>query len=156
MFIRWWLAFSFFNTIQIRRFIDVPHTWSPWTSSPFTINDIDSTHLFSDLKGFLGRNVSSKNKAREVNPRLKTHLHAYMLRRMRTMYGTRAKTKKSRKKKCAHVNVIRKMNVSLKRNADVTSKPCFLQHFGFPPFSSISSKYCKGCKFQNKGDYKTL
>ena len=109
-----WL-FRFFNTLQIRRF-DVPHTWSPCTSSPFTIND-STTHLFSDLKGFLGRNVSSKNdasknNAREVNPRLKTHVHAYMFRRMRTRYGTRANTKKG-KKKCAHVNVIRKMNASL-------------------------------------------
>ena len=34
--------------------------------------------LWQDLKGFLGRSVSSKNNAREVNPRLKTFVYAYM------------------------------------------------------------------------------
>ena len=37
--------------------------------------------LWQDLKGFLGRSVSSKNNAREVNPRLKTYVYAYMFRR---------------------------------------------------------------------------
>ena len=37
--------------------------------------------LWQDLKGFLGRTVSSKNTAREVNPRLKTYVYAYMFRR---------------------------------------------------------------------------
>ena len=37
--------------------------------------------LWQDLKGFLGRSVSSKNNAIEVNPRLKTYVYAYMFRR---------------------------------------------------------------------------
>ena len=36
---------------------------------------------WQELKGFLGRNVFSKNSARETNPCLKTYVFAYMFRR---------------------------------------------------------------------------
>ena len=49
-----------------------------------------------------------------------------------------------------------KMDAALRRNADFASKPCVLQHFGSPPFNSITSKYCKGYKFHKKEDFKML
>ena len=48
------------------------------------------------------------------------------------------------------------MDAALRRNADFASKPCVLQHFGSPPFNSITSKYCKGYKFHKKEDFKML
>ncbi len=81
-----WLS-RFFNTIQIHRF-DVPHICSQWTPSPSTQRRI----CFLDLKGFLGRNVnvSSRNNAREVNPRLKTYMSITTCSaEMWTMYGMR-------------------------------------------------------------------
>ena len=37
--------------------------------------------LWQDLKGFLGSKVTSKKNAKEMNPRLKTYVFAYMFRR---------------------------------------------------------------------------
>ena len=37
--------------------------------------------LWQDLKGFLGSKVTSKNNAKEMNPRFKTYVFAYMFRR---------------------------------------------------------------------------
>ena len=48
------------------------------------------------------------------------------------------------------------MDAALRRNSDFASKPCVLQHFGSPPFNSITSKYCKGYKFHKKEDFKML
>ena len=80
---------------------------------------------------------------------------------MRTMYGMRlvncaSDEQQKKKKKCADLSAIQKINQALWPNADLASKPCVLQHFGFPPFSSITSKYCKGCKFHKKGGFKML
>lgn len=139
---------AFLNSIQIRK-LHVLHTCSQWTSP---INDIDTFVL--DRKGFLGRNVSSKGKAREVNPRLKTNVYAYMFRRNADNVWHEAGQLCTRKRqtdlKSMRFSVFRKMNVSLLRYVGLASKPFVLQHFGVPPFSSINSKYCKGCKSQNK------
>ena len=80
---------------------------------------------------------------------------------MLTMYGMRLESgahdeQQKKKKKCADLSALPKIDMALWRNADFDSKPCVLQHFGFPPFSSITSKYCKGYKFQKKGDFKML
>ena len=84
-------------------------------------------------------------------------LYACMFRHETGQLCEGANTKKERSPHEPTIfSLIRKINVSLQRNADLASKPCLLQHFGFPPFSSISPKYCKVCKFQNKGDYKML
>ena len=57
--------------------------WGGWGWGMITflalVHMLNATQL--DLKGFLGRSVSSKNNAREVNPRLKTYVYAYMFRR---------------------------------------------------------------------------
>ena len=57
--------------------------WGGWGGGMITllalVHMLNATQL--DLKGFLGRSVSSKNNAREVNPRLKTYVYAYMFRR---------------------------------------------------------------------------
>ena len=84
-----WLS-RFFNTIQIHRF-DVPHIYIYAVSGH--LHHQRQRHIcFLDLKGFLGRNVnvSSKNNAREVNPRLKTYMSITTCSaEMRTMYGMR-------------------------------------------------------------------
>ena len=116
--------------------------------------------LWQDLKGFLGRSVSSKNNAREVNPRLKTYVYAYMFRRNADNVwhetGQLCKGWRQSKKKWADLSAFPKIDMGLWQNADFDSKPCVLQHFGSPPFNSITSKYCKGYKFHKKEDFKML
>ena len=116
--------------------------------------------LWQDLKGFLGRSVSSKNNAREVNPRLKTYVYAYMFRRNADNVwhetGQLCKGWRQSKKKWADLSAFPKTDMGLWQNADFDSKPCVLQHFGSPPFNSITSKYCKGYKFHKKEDFKML
>ena len=48
-------------------------------SKPLGTRKID--RLWQDLKGFLGSKVASKNNAKEMNPRLKAYVFAYMFRR---------------------------------------------------------------------------
>ena len=119
---------------------------------------LNATQL--DLKGFLGRSVSSKNNAREVNPRLKTYVYAYMFRRNADNVwhetGQLCKGWRQSKKKWADLSAFPKIDMGLWQNADFDSKPCVLQHFGSPPFNSITSKYCKGYKFHKKEDFKML
>ena len=116
--------------------------------------------LWQDLKGFLGRSVSSKNNAREVNPRLKTFVYAYMFWRNADNIwhetGQLCKWWATKEKSAQISRLSTKMDAALQRNADFDSKPCVLQHFGFPPFDSITSKYCKGYKFHKKEDFKML
>ena len=74
---------------------------------------------------------------------------------MRRMYGMRLDNcandeQEKTKKKRADLHAFQKIDTALWRNAGLDSKRCILQHFGFPPFSSITSKYCKSCKFHKK------
>ena len=59
--------------------------WDGWGGGMitflWTLGTQKIDRLWQDLKGLLGRSVSSKNNAREVNPRLKTYVYAYMFRR---------------------------------------------------------------------------
>ncbi len=98
---------------------------------------------------------------RTPNPHVKTYVYAYMFRRNADNVwhetGQLCKRRTTKKeKKCADLSAIQNINQALWRNADLASKPCVLQHFGFPHFSSITSKYCKGCKFHKKRGFKML
>ena len=66
------------------------HSAMQWTASVHTLH-LSKPVMFTVLrngllryilyKGFLGSKVSSKNNAKEMNPRLKTYVFAYMFRR---------------------------------------------------------------------------
>ena len=95
-----------------------------------------------------------------MNPRLKTYVYAYMFRRNADNVwhetGQLCKGWRQSKKKWADLSAFPKIDMGLWQNADFDSKPCVLQHFGSPPFNSITSKYCKGYKFHKKEDFKML
>ena len=113
--------------------------------------------LWQDLKGFLGSKVTSKNNAKEMNPRLKTYVFACMFRRNadNVWYET-GKLCKWREKKRATFTAVQKMAVSLWENFDFLSKSCVFQHFGFHLFFCIRWKYCKGYKIKNCSSKKNL
>ena len=130
-------------------------------------DDNVSLHLYTcwmlrnlTWKVSIGRSVSSKNNAREVNPRLKTYVYAYMFRRIcgqcMAWDWTTVQRMTTKQKKVSRSECFPKIDMGLWQNADFDSKPCVLQHFGSPPFNSITSKYCKGYKFHKKEDFKML
>ena len=95
--------------------------------------------LWQDLKGFLGSKVTSKNNAKEMNPRLKTYVFAYMFRRNadNVWYETGKSFANDVKKKRATFTAVQKIAVSLWENLDFLSKSCVFQHFGFHLFFCI-------------------
>ena len=100
------------------------------------------------LLRFFGSKVTSKINVKEMNPRLKTYVFAYIFVETRTLYGMRLESSANDLKKRPTFNPVHKMIVSVWKNLDFTSKPCVLQHFDFSPFFCICWKYCKGYKIK--------